>query len=75
MNNVIVGKRIRRKQAQPVRLPGFIPIREPGSNKLLCRVDPETLSIEIVRRGYRTLIDIRTGQIIQAAPIKPVTLT
>lgn len=73
--NTIVGKRARRKRAAPVGLSGLISVWEPGSNKLLCRIDPEALSIEIVRRGYRTLIDIRTGRVIQAAPVKAVSLT
>lgn len=37
----------------------WVEIREPGTNKLLLRYDPERGIIEIRRRGRITLIDLR----------------
>lgn len=38
----------------------FIEIREPGTGKLLCRIDPVRQLLEIRRRGVVTVIDLRT---------------
>ena len=36
----------------------FREVREPGTGKLLCRLDVERQLLEIQRRGIKTLIDL-----------------
>jgi len=40
------------------RQPGFIPVREPGTARLLFRFDPARMLIEIQRRGIKTVVDL-----------------
>jgi len=44
---------------------GFVPVREPQTGKLLCRVDPNRQLLEIVRRQRRTVVDLRTGRVVE----------
>ena len=44
---------------------GFVPVREPDTGKLLFRYHPTLLVVEIVRRQRRTLIDLRTGRVLE----------
>ena len=37
----------------------WVPLREPGSGKLLARYDPERDIIEFQRRGIKTVIDLQ----------------
>lgn len=39
--------------------PGFVPVYEPGSGKLLLRFNPTCDKVEIQRRGVKTLIDLQ----------------
>lgn len=41
------------------RRSNWIPVREPGSNWLLFKYDPERDLIEVQRRGKKTVIDLR----------------
>ena len=37
----------------------WVPLREPGTGKLLARYDPERDIIEFQRRGIKTVIDLQ----------------
>ena len=37
----------------------WVPLREPGTGKLLARYDPERDIIEFQRRGIKTVVDLR----------------
>lgn len=51
--------------------PNYVEIREPGSEKLLCKYDPERQLLEFQRRGVRSLIDLKK---ITHRPRTPDTL-
>lgn len=44
---------------------GFVPVREPDTGKLLFRYHPALLLVEIVRRQRRTVVDLRTGEVVE----------
>ncbi len=48
----------------------WLDIREPGTNKLLLRYDPERAIIEVRRRGRTTLIDLTKYTSSVKLPIK-----
>lgn len=59
---MLAGTGARRSGEPPT--PGFVPIREPDTGKLLFRYDPTLMVLEIVRRQRRTLVDLRTGRVL-----------
>jgi hypothetical protein len=49
----------------------FVDVREPQTEKLLFRYDPDRDIIEVQRRGVKTVVDLRQYQERQGAPIWP----
>lgn len=61
---MLAGASARRGSGSPPSR-GFVPVREPETGKLLCRVDPARQLLEIVRRRRRVVVDLRTGRVLE----------
>jgi len=63
---ILAGAAARRGSGSPAgrAAGGFVPVREPDTGKLLFRYHPVLLLVEIVRRQRRTVVDLRTGRVM-----------
>lgn len=38
---------------------GWVDIRDPATNKLICRIDPERKLLEFKHKRHKTIVDLR----------------